>query len=100
MSNPHPVLAADLARSGIEEMRHRRLLVKCPLVFLKSFHFNETDAAITDGMVIAIAVRFLDDDFVLETAHVRGNVEDGGIAAPRDAGRGSDDHRRSRAGGH
>ena len=45
------------------------------LELARGLHFDEPDAAVADGVVVAVAVRLLDDDLVLHAGHV-GQVAD------------------------
>ena len=81
VGHPHPVFAADVLFSGIEEVRHHRALIEGLLVLLERFHFHEAHSAIADGVVIVIAMRLLHNDFILQAVHVGRNAENVRVVA-------------------
>ena len=99
VGDTHPVFAADLALTSIKKVSHHGAIGESQLVLRKGFHFHKANSAIADGMVVAIAMSLLNDDFVFQPAHVGGYVEDGGIVSHRDASCGSHHQSRGRAGG-
>ena len=58
---------------------------------------NQFDADLADGVIVAVAVRLVDDDLVLETGHVR-QLFDGPLFVACDAGGYGDDDAPGRAG--
>src|SRR5215469_18542604 len=90
MGNPHPIFAADFPFGCVEEVRHHSALAERLLVFVERFYIDETNSTVSERMVIVIAVRFLNDHFILEPRHIGRNSEDGSFITQGNAGCGSD----------
>ncbi len=58
--------ALDATLGSVEEMRHHGAFVECRLVVLQSFDVDELNPTVTEGVVVAVAMGFLNDDFVLQ----------------------------------
>ena len=62
----NPIFARDLAAFGsVEEVAHYGFVVEGFLVIVEGFDFHEARAAVAERMVVIVAMRFLDNDFVL-----------------------------------
>src|SRR5205807_6256674 len=100
VGNAHPVFATDLAFTGIKKVGHNREIVESLLVLLERFHFDKTNAAITQRMVVSITMCFLNDHLVFKCAYVGRNIENGGIVSPRYTSSGANHKRGSSASGN
>lgn len=86
MSDAHPVLAADLAPfRRVEEVSHDGVVVKGSLVIVQSLDLDKADAAIPDSVFVIVTMSLLDEDFIFEARHVRGNIVDGLLISQSDA---------------
>ena len=66
MRHAHPLFAADLALvGGVEEVRHHGPLIERGFVFLQRLHFRVANSAVAQGVIVLVAVGFLDNHFVL-----------------------------------
>src|SRR6201998_4153734 len=62
VSDADPIFTGDFAVfGGIEELGHDGLVGKGLFVLLHSFDFDELSAAIADGVVVVVAMGFLDN---------------------------------------
>ncbi len=72
MRYSNPVLAADSSFfGGVEEVGHHCFVRERLLVICHRLDFNEADAAVQQRVIIIVAMRFLNDDFVLQAGHIR-----------------------------
>ena len=70
MGHLDPFFAPDLALfRRIVEVAHHRAVGERRLILRQTLHLDKADAAIADGMVVAIAVRLLNDDLILQPRH-------------------------------
>src|SRR5213080_309953 len=84
----YPVFASDLStHSRVKKVGHHRPSGESLIELLERFHFHETHAAISQGMVVPIAMRFLDDYLILQAIHLRWYIENGSIGAKGNASR-------------
>src|SRR5215472_1875181 len=88
MGNPHPIFAADFPFRCVEEMRHHGAIAERLVVFVERFYID-ANSTVSECMVIVVAVRFLNDHFILEPRHIGGNSEDGSFISQGNAGCGS-----------
>jgi hypothetical protein len=93
-----PVFPADLPGTRVEKMGHHRTLSERLFVLLKGLHLHKENAAIAEGMVIAVTMRFLNDDLILKSGHIRRNIQNGLLISHGDTGCGSHHERRGSAG--
>ncbi len=97
----NPVFARDLPLlRGVKEKRHDRPVVKGSFVVLQGFDLDEADTAIPHRVIVAIAVRLLNDHFVLEAGQIGRNVVYRGSVREGHARGRAQRKRRGRAGGH
>src|ERR1700737_5348925 len=78
----HPILPADFSCTRVEKVGHHRTLGERLLVLFKRFHLHKANSAIPEGMVISVAMRFLNDHFILKPSHVSRKVKNGLLFSP------------------
>ena len=100
VSDADPVFAGDFAAlGGIEEESHNGFVVEGAFVLVHGFDFDVASATVADGVVVIVAMRFLDDNFVFQAGHVRGDADNGGLVGEGNASGGTEGERGGSTGG-
>ena len=86
MSNANPVFTADGTFNSVEEVSHHGFFREGVLVLVHRLDFDDFDAAVSHRVVVFIAVRLLNDNFVLKSRDIGGNINDRVLVAQCHAG--------------
>src|SRR5581483_10852737 len=100
VSHTYPIFPADLTFTGIKKVGHDGLVRESLPILVESFNFHKANSRISDGMIVSIAMRLLDDDRVFKPIHIGGYADDCRIVAYRHASGRSNHKRRRRARRH
>src|SRR5258707_8902271 len=86
VSHTDPLFPTDPASlGGIEKLCHYCAFGEGSTIFVKRFHIDEARAAISDRMIVVIVMCLLDDNFVLQSLHVRGDIYNRRFVTPSNA---------------